>query len=492
MTNVQDLYSEGFLYHQQGNLDDAEVLYKKALELDPDNLNCVFMMANLKYQQYRFIEAERFIKHAIQLSKNIRFYDLLSRIKIEKKEYKEAIEAAIQGLRMDADNFELNFNLALAFKNHGDYEHSLQFYKRAEKLNPDLYLVPYNMSSAYFFLGHPDKATNELKKALTLCPNNDELKYFLALSMFRERNYSEGLELFESRLYKKTATLSQAKMYPVSFATAREWKGEDISNKRLFLYYEAGFGDVIQYARYFPLIRELCSKLLFKPQEDLVELFNENPLGIDTIVTYKDDNPEFDVYAPILSLPLLLGMDEQSMFVGKEGYIKANPKKKEAFRQRFFNNDKIKIGIKWQGNTASETDRVINIEAFEPLFKLPNTQFYSFQTGSGSEELEKIASKYSIIDVSKEFENFSDTAAALDNLDYVICNDTSLLHLAGALGKTSFMLLPMDYNWRWHLDFDNNDWYSSVRAFKQVKNGDWSEPMQRVFNELKSLVSKNL
>ena len=203
MASIQDLYTEGFKYHQQGLFENAEELYLKALQLNPDDLNCVFMMANLKYQQYRFSEAEKFIKHAISLSKNIRFYDLLSRIKIEKEEYKEAIEVAIQGLRMDPDNFELNFNIALAFKNYGNYENALKFYQRAEKLNPEMYLVPYNMSSAYFFLGYPDKATNELRKALALCPNNDELKYFLSLSMFRERNYSEGLELFESRLSAK-------------------------------------------------------------------------------------------------------------------------------------------------------------------------------------------------------------------------------------------------------------------------------------------------
>lgn len=488
MTTANELYTEGFQLHQQGKLEDAEVLYSQALTIDPNNLNCIFMMANLKYQQFRFPEAEKFIKRAIELNQNIRFYDLLSRIKIEKKEYKEAIESAIQGLRINPDNFELNFNIALAFKNHGDYELSLKFYKRAEKLNPNLYLIPYNMSSAYFFLGQPDKATEELRKALALNPNNDELKYFLALSMFREKNYKEGLPLFESRLCKKTATLSQSKLYAHSFATAREWRGEDISNKRVFLYYEAGFGDVIQYARYFPLLKKRCAKLLFKPQEELVELFRENPLGIDEIITYKTENPDFDIFVPMLSLPHLLGLNEENMFVYPHGYIKSNPEKKECFKTKFFNNNKIKIGIKWQGNTASETDRVINIEAFEPLLTLPNTQFYSFQTGSGSEELEKIASKYSVIDISKEFHNFSDTAAAIDNLDIVICNDTSLLHLAGALGKKSYMLLPMDYNWRWHLDFENIDWYASVKAFKQEKNGDWSYPIKQVLNELKKSI----
>ena len=129
---------------------------------------------------------------------------------------------------------------------------------------------------------------------------------------------------------------------------------------------------------------------------------------------------------------------------------------------------------------------MIDIEAFLPLFDIPNTQFYSFQTGNGVEKLAELAGKYSIIDVSSELKDFSDTAAALDNLDYVICNDTSLLHLAGALKKPSYMLLPFDYNWRWHSDLTKNDWYSSVKMYRQKIVGDWSAPVSEVLKDLKN------
>ena len=490
MTRADELYNQGFALHKEGKLEEAEQVYQEALKVDSDNLNTIFMMANLKYQQGRFSQAEKFIKHAIQINKNVRFYDLLTRIKIEQKEFKTAIETAIQGLRIEPENFELNFNIALAFKNYGEYAIALKFYKRAEKLRPDLFLVPYNMSSVYFFMGDAHASTETMRKALSLNPNSDELKYYLSLALFKEKNYHEGLKLFESRLCKKMSILSQQKLFPAQFASAREWKGEDISDKTVFCFYEAGFGDVIEYARYFPLLKQRCKNLLFKPQQELVELFRENPLGIDEIITYDIDPNElsFQIFVPLLSLPYLLGLDERNMFVSPDGYITPNPKKKEIFRQKFFNNDKIKIGIKWQGNTASETDRVINVEAFYPLFKLPNVQFYSFQTGDGAEEVEKLQSQFPIIDMSKEFDNFSDTAAALDNLDFVICNDTSLVHLAGAIGKKGYMLLPMDYNWRWHLDMNHNDWYSGIKMFKQVKNGDWSTPINELYQVLVKII----
>ncbi len=491
MINAQDIYKQGFELHKTGQLEEAEKLYLSALEIDNCDINCLFMLANLKYQQMRFPEAEKYIKKALQVSKNVRFYDLLTRIKIEQKDFKSAIESAIQGLRLDPENFELNFNIALAFKNQQNYDLSLKFYKRAEKLNPKSFLVPYNMSSVYFFLGYPQKATDAMRKALSLDPSNDELKYFLSISLFREKNYHEGLQLFESRLCKKTATLSQERLYSKAFNRAKEWQGEDISDKTVFIYYEAGFGDVIQYARYFPLLKQRCKEILFKPQEELVELLKENSLGINKVITYHE-NPEeldFQIYVPMLSIPYLLGLNESNMFISPDGYLKANLEKKEIYKAKFFNNNKIKIGIKWQGNTASETDRVITPETFLPLFEIPNTQFYSFQMGKGSEDIEKLKNKYPIIDMSKEFENFSDTAAAIDNLDYVICNDTSLIHLTGALGKKGFMLLPVDYNWRWHLNLSKNDWYNSIKMFKQNKAGDWTYPMNEVYKELINIVN---
>lgn len=488
MTNANDFYTQGFSYHQNGELEEAEKLYLKGLTIDPTNLNCLYMMTNLKYQDLRFSEAEKYILKAIELKPLIQFYDLLCRIKIERKQYKEATEAAIQGLRINPESFELNFNIALAFKNLNNYELALKFYQRAERLNPSSYLVPYNMSSIYALIGQPSKATEFLQKALNLNPNNDELKYFLSISMFKEKKYKEGFPLFEKRLCKTTATLFEQKLHPADFATAREWKGEDITNKIVYVFYEAGFGDVIQYARYLPLLKKRCKKILFKPQEELVELFQENSLGIDEIITYRTEKINCDIFVPMLSLPYLLGLDETNLFVGREKYLKSNPEKRAFFKQKFFNNDKIKIGIKWQGNTASDTDRVIDIKAFTPLFELPNTQFYSFQTGEGSEKIAKLENKYNLIDLSKEFKNFSDTAAAIDNLDFVVCNDTSLLHLAGALAKKSYMLLPLDSNWRWHTEFAENDWYTSVKAFRQQVNGDWSNPIQQVYSELTKII----
>ena len=173
------------------------------------------------------------------------------------------------------------------------------------------------------------------------------------------------------------------------------------------------------------------------------------------------------------------------MFVHHDdGYIKANPAKINYYKERFFNNDKFKIGIKWQGNTFYEKDRVLKVEDFFNLFELENTQFYSCQTFEGAEEFEKIKGKYDVIDLAGSFSNFSDTAGAVENMDLIICNDTSLAHLAGAMGKPCWVLLPYVYNWRWHTDLSKCDWYDSVRVFRQKEHGDWHGVFKEIENEL--------
>ena len=148
-------------------------------------------------------------------------------------------------------------------------------------------------------------------------------------------------------------------------------------------------------------------------------------------------------------------------------------------------NNKIKIGIKWQGNTYYDKDRVIPTEAFYPLIEVSNTQFYSFQTEEGSEEVKKLTDRYEVVDIGKDLKDFAITSATLSNLDLVICNDTSLAHLAGALNIPCYILLPYEVNWRWHTDLSKCDWYDSVKLFRQKEIGDWYGVFEEVLEELK-------
>ena len=193
----------------------------------------------------------------------------------------------------------------------------------------------------------------------------------------------------------------------------------------------------------------------------------------------------FDYHIPFLSVPYALRLTTQEMFTAREGYLKANLDKVEYFKHKFFDNDKFKIAIKWRGNTYYEMDRVINVEAFAKLFELPNVQVYNAQTFEGYEEFEKLANKYNIIDLSQSFGNFSDTAAAMENVDLVICNDTSLAHLTAAMHKPCAMLLPYNTNWRWHTDFSYCDWYETLKLYAASIDETWEQVMDRVIADIK-------
>ena len=189
-----------------------------------------------------------------------------------------------------------------------------------------------------------------------------------------------------------------------------------------------------------------------------------------------------------MSIPYVLGCKAEDMFIHHDGYFKANPAKINYYREKFCNNDKFKIGIKWQGNTHYDKERVISVADFFPLFEIPGTQFYSFQTLDGSEEIAKIKEKTDIINLGETFSNFSDTAGAIENMDLIISNDTSLVHLAGGLNKPCWVLLPYIYNWRWHTDLSKCDWYDSVKIYRQKDYGDWESVFSKVKKDLSGLV----
>jgi ADP-heptose:LPS heptosyltransferase len=229
------------------------------------------------------------------------------------------------------------------------------------------------------------------------------------------------------------------------------------------------------FARYLPLLKDKCKKVIFKPQSVCAQLFKD--CGWDIQVLDKDDNEadlKYDVHVPIMSLPYLLKVN----IPFNKGYLKSNPEKVEYYKKKYFDNDKFKVGINWHGNITFSPTRRIPLKEFYQLFGLNDFKFYSLQTGEGIEQLED-AKDFGIVDLSSTFKDFSDTAAAVENLDLLITNDTAVAHVAGALNKPCKVLLPFVQDWRWSDDLQN-DWYESISSIKQQEPDDW----KYVFEEL--------
>ena len=483
-------FQQAFELHKQGKLDEAEELYNKVLEQDPVNAEVLNFVGIINLQKFKLSQAEEYIKKAIDISPEPYFFENLAKVYLEMEDSSRAIELYSKLLSTQPENYSYVFNLASAYKIAKDYDNAIKMYERAierDPNNPDAY---FNMGLILNNLSKPDKAIKYYKKAVELSPDDMETRYFTGITYFRNRDYKHGLEYFESRLCRQSAILTQYNTYPNLVQKAPIWDGKaDISDKTVYTYYEAGFGDVLMFARYLPMLKSRCKKLIVKPQVPLAELLQENFPDIHVMKLFEHESVmDFDYHIPILSLPYVLGLDETNMFVGRKQYLKALPEKVESYRQKYFDNDKFKIGIKWRGNTHYEMDRVIEITSFLKLFGIENTKFYSFQTFEGAEDLDKIINDYDIVNIGKTVKNFSDTAGALENLDLVICNDTSLAHLAGAMNIPCWILLPYNYNWRWHLDLSKCDWYESVKLYRQKEVGDWDEIFDRMYEDLIKIV----
>lgn len=474
--------NKAFSLHSQGDYKNAEKFYIKVLKENPHNSEALNLLGLLKYQTNNISDAEKFITQAIKYEKNIYYYENLAGIYIKQEEWEKAIRIIKEAFLTDNGSFTLWFNLGLAYKSLLNFEEAKKAYLKALQLKPHSEKVNFNLAALYLLLNNPHGAINYYNRVLKINPDDRESKYFLSLAYFRKKDYEHGFKYFEERLCRETAIKTQEVTYPNLTLKAPLWQGEQIFGKTIYVYYEAGFGDVIMFARYLRELQTRCRKIIFKPQQELAEWFRENFPDIEIMDTFKDEKSiSFDVHAPILSLPYLLGRDNQNIFKPVSKYLSADKTKTDYYKTTFFNNSKTKIGIKWQGNTFYETGRVINVEAFNRLFTLPDIQVYSCQTYEGSEELKKLQDK-NIIDISHTFKNFSDTAAAVENMDLVICNDTSLAHVAGALGKKCVILLPYQYNWRWHMDLNHCDWYDSVKLYKRERNETWQELMDRVIS----------
>lgn len=375
--------------------------------------------------------------------------------------------------------------LGLEYKKNIEYKKAETAYLKALEYEPDSTETLFNLASIYLLLNKPHRAIEYYNKCLKINPDDFEAEYFLSLAYFRVKDYENGGKYFEKRLCREAAIKTQQKTYPNIMKKAKLWQGEDISEKILYTYYEAGFGDMIMFARYIDKLKKLCKKLVIKPQIELSQLFRDSFENVEVMDYFYDESCfHFDYHIPFLSIPYTLGLKNDEIFMKHEGYLKADEQKIKYFKDKSFNNDKFKIAIKWQGNTYYETDRVINVEAFAPLFELPNVKIYSAQTFEGSENFEKLSQKYDITDLSPDFKDFSYTAGALKNVDLVICSDTSLAHLAGALNIPCIVLLPYNTNWRWHTDLSHCDWYNSVRLFRLGEKETWNELMQKVAKNL--------
>lgn len=406
----------------------------------------------------------------------------------EQGNFAEAIEYYKKYLKEDSQNVLIHNRIGHLYEKIDGFKYiyeQIKYFEKALDIKPDYTLTIRNLAFAYQKVGKHQEAVKCFLKIFELDPVMDD---YFAYSCLRIQlgDFEEGWRYYESRFLKKFGQTYYPKF---DKATKPKWEGQKIPDKTLLVHYEQGYGDSIQFFRYLEQLKPLVGKIILVAQKGLVDLLKINAKDIEVVKTWGkiddgSDEISFDYHIPLMSLPHLLNARIENIPLS-QGYIKADKEKIKNYKEEFFNNDCFKIGISWSGAKVGNRLRDIPLEVFYPLTKLKNTKIYSFQKNFGSEQLKEVPSDVEIIDLGKRFNDFSDTAAAIANLDLFVTSDNGVFNLAAAMGKKTFLMLNKHSEWRWFFDEETTPWYDSVKIFKKQSEAEgWDLLMQRIINHL--------
>lgn len=305
----------------------------------------------------------------------------------------------------------------------------------------------------------------------------DEFTY--CASCLRNGDIKGWAKYYGSRFEKNEPTIYPKFNKPM-------WTGKkDLKNSTLLVHYEQGYGDNFLMFGYMPRLVKLAKKVIYYIQNNAYELVKNNEFGVEVYCQklIEPQKLEFDYHIPCMSIPIALNLDKYNISVGG-GYIKPNKELVQKFKEKYFNTDKFKIAVAFEG-VASNKKRDIPLKNLLLLDKLENVELYCFTKDVDDKTL-KAFKNHKVINIAKDFENFADTAAALDNVDIVVSSDNCILNLAGAIGKKTLGVFNYHYEFRWYdLTGENCGWYTSVKPIVNNAYNDWNISMQKVVELIK-------
>ncbi len=380
-------------------------------------------------------------------------------------------------------------NLGATLDDLGRLEEAETAYRQAIVFKPDYVDAYNNLGNVIKSQGNLMDAEEAYRKSVSLKPDYVQVQWNLSLLKLLQGNFEEGFNLYERRFeggpyntFNNTKKLiDQVKGY-------ERWDGEPLEGRSLLIIAEQGAGDNLMVMRYLTLLKQKNLKQLIVYSYPTLERVIKCMPGVDDVVSTTEPLPfgRFDMYCPIMSLPYLFQTRIDTIphdvpyFVVSENF-------KHEWRERLSGLSEMKVGLVWAGGKLTSTDkkRSIPLNKFTPLLAVDGISWVSLQKGEESGQLSEVGC--SILNLMEECGDYLDTAALISQLDLVISVDTSIAHLAGALGKPVWLLNRFDSEWRWQLEREDSPWYPSMRIFRQTERGDWDSVIKRVAGELANL-----
>jgi tetratricopeptide (TPR) repeat protein len=540
--NINQAFGEALALHRQGRLAEADKVYTRVLKAAPDYFDALNLLGTVKAQLGRTGEAHRLLSNAVKINPRVPdAWANLGQVLLMLKRDSEALAAFDKACTLAPDNIAMLNHRANALLSLGRAQDALDVLRQILLRAPNHAEAHLNSGLAHAVLGLPENAIVEFDRALALAPGHPIANYNRGVALFKLGRYAEAVEANDravaaapqhadawlnrgqglaalNRLGEAVASYGKAhgirkdhadtyfneslalltlgdyrrgfELYewrwrrtgmPAQKNRGRPvWRGDyPLTRKTILLHAEQGLGDTIQFARYVPLLAEAGAKVVLEVQPELVNVMRRLP-GAAAVVARGEAPPPFDVHCPLGSLPLAF-KTELGTVPADIPYLSAGEAHIAKWSSRIGAPARPRIAIVWSGNPShfNDRNRSIPFAQMTQLFSA-SASFVSIQRDVRSADAEQLASETRVIHIGGELADFADTAAVIALCDLVIAVDTAVVHLAGAMGRPVWALLPFNPDWRWTLDSDRSPWYPSARLCRQPSIGDWGSVIARV------------
>ena len=471
--------NQGIVLMELKRFDEALSSYDQAIMIEPRFAQACYNRGNTLIELKRFDEALSSFDQAIKINSNhLNAYNNKGIVLKLLKRFDEALSVYDQAISIKPDYPKTYYNQGKTLQELNRHNEAVVSYDHAISIKPD-YLDAYNnLGNIFQELKQFDKALANYNHAISIDPDYADAYFNKSTLLLLRGDYREGWQLYEWR-WKQKHNINALRSYKKPL-----WIGnESLTNKTLLIIIEQGFGDYIQFIRYALLAEQLGAKVILEVPLVLMKL-TSTLKGHFIFVESGKLLPEFDYYCPVVSLPLAFKTSVETIPAALP-YLYVDEAKKQQWNKRLVKQSRLRIGIVWAGNPDHKNDhnRSLLLKKFSSLLRLP-FEFHSLQKDIREVDAQTIINFPHIYQHQDELHDFSDTAALIDAMDIIISVDTSVAHLAGAMGKKLWLLLPYLPDFRWMLDREDSPWYPSARLYRQEKINDWNSVLKNLEADL--------
>jgi Tfp pilus assembly protein PilF len=477
MATIEDALAIAWKLFQAGDLAGAIRVYGKIVEIDPA-AGAAWQMIGASHQlEGRLDLAVTSYQHVLRLDPN--HVEALNNLGValhSQGQIENALHSLRRAIALKPEYADAHSNLGNALQEQGHLDGAVASYRQALQLKPAHFDALNNLGNALRAQGKLVESVASYERALQVKPDNPQVRMSRALCWLQMGDFERGWAEYEWRL--------KCREFSIPAFRQPLWDGSPLEGRLILLYADHGLGDSIQFIRYAPMVKARGGCVIVACQQPLARLLATCP-GIDEVFAEGSLLPDFGFYAPLMSLPRILATSLSSV-PAEVPYLAADRALVEQWRGELEPGGGFRIGIVWQGNPRYRRDhqRSFRLAQLEPLARVAGVRLLSLQKGAGTDQIAQLGERFAVSDLGSQFTDFMDTAAVMRNLDLVITSDSSIAHLAGALGVSIWVAIPVAADWRWLNEREDSPWYPTMRLFRQKRWGDWDEVFARMAGEL--------